>query len=306
MISIVAALIPVFVLILLGYGLRRLRFVPDDFWPPAERLTYYITFPALLVINVAEAKVEGLPWAQFGGLLAVATLTSAAATIYSRRLLPHVSGPSFSSILQGSIRPNTYIALAAAASLWGAQGLTLVAIGVAVVVPLVNLVSVAGMLRYAAAKRPSAVQVALPIVTNPLILACLTGAAINVSGLTLPPGAGPSLKILGSAALPVGLLAVGAGLNIRALGAAPLPVLLTSLLKLGLLPLVTALGALLLGFDAATTAAAVLYAAVPCSASAYVLARQMNGDAPLMATIITAQTLIAIATVPFAILLILG
>jgi malonate transporter and related proteins len=41
--------------------------------------------------------------------------------------------------------------------------------------------------------------------------------------------------------------------------------------------------------------------AVPTSPSAYVLARQMGGDAPLLAQIITLQTMLAAATMPIAI-----
>ncbi len=306
MMPVIAALVPVFVLILLGFTLRRLRFAPDDFWPPAEKLTYYVTFPALLFVNVAEARGEGLPWAAMTGSVAVATLTSAASMIAGRGLVPQMDGRSFSSMLQGSIRPNTYIGLAAAASLWGAEGLTLTAICIAVVVPLVNLLSVGGMLHYAAARRRGVMHLLLPIATNPLILACILGIAWNGSGLDLPPGIAPSLKILGSAALPIGLLAVGAGLDVSALRGAGLPVLLTSSLKLVLLPSIVLLGTRLADLPPLASGTAVLYAALPCSASAYVLARQMNGDAQLMATIITAQTLLAIVTIPLAVTLAIG
>lgn len=303
MIAAIAALIPVFVLILLGCGMRRLRFVPDSFWAPAEKLTYYVTFPALLVANLAEAHVDGLPWGLLAALLATTTALAALGMIATRRLLPGVGGPAFTSMLQGTIRPNTYIGLAAAASLWGAEGVTLTAICIAAVVPLVNLISVSALVHWTAARRPSPLRLVRPIVTNPLILACVIGIAVNWSGLPLPLGVAPTLKILGSAALPVGLLAVGAGLGFSALGHTGVPVLVSSLFKLVLLPLVTALGALALGLPPVGTGVVTLYAALPCSASAYVLARQMGGDSELMAAIISAQTLLAIATIPVAILL---
>jgi malonate transporter len=46
------------------------------------------------------------------------------------------------------------------------------------------------------------------------------------------------------------------------------------------------------------TAVLLVFALLPTAPSAYILARQLNGDAPLMATIITLQTLLAMATMP--------
>ena len=146
------------------------------------------------------------------------------------------------------------------------------------------------------------------ILTNPLILACLLGLAMNLSGIGLPPVVGPLLESLGKAALPIGLLAVGAGLALDSLRGAGRPLVVSSVLKLVVLPLVAllGLGGLALagvGLDEASRGVVILYTALPCSASAYVLARQMGGDAPLMATIITTQTLAAMATLPGLILL---
>ncbi len=56
--AVLGALAPIFVLILLGHLARRLRFVPDGFWPPAEKLTYYVFFPALIVDNLARATFK--------------------------------------------------------------------------------------------------------------------------------------------------------------------------------------------------------------------------------------------------------
>lgn len=304
MLAALAALIPVFVCILLGLIIRRTAFLADAFWPPAERLNYYVMLPALLLANLVEAKVAGLPVAEFAGVLAAATLTAAAGMVAIRRSLPRVDGAAFSSMLQGTIRPNTFIGLAAAASLWGAEGLTLIAIAIAAVVPLVNLVSVVSLLHYAAPQRPSLRRLVMPILTNPLILACLAGIALNWGGVELPLGVLPTFRILGAAALPIGLLAVGAGLDLRSLRTTGLPVLLSSLFKLMLLPALTAVLTVSMGLPPVVVGVATLYAALPCAPSAYVLARQMGGDAALAASIVTAQTLLAGLTIPLIILLV--
>ena len=312
MIVIAGALVPIFLLIVLGWVLRRTRFLPDAFWMPAEKLTYYILFPALLLGNLAEARLEGLPVAGLAvahglGVLAMAGLAVAARPLLARRPFG-LDGPGFSSLFQGVIRPNTYVGLAAAASLFGPQGLTLTAICVATVVPLVNLLSVVALVRFAPphGTSPRWTTAAAAVVKNPLIAACLAGILLNVTGVGLPPFTAPFLKVLGQGALALGLLAVGAGLDLKALKDGGATVLLSAAAKLTLLPLLVGSVAWMLGVRDMPLAVCVAYAGLPCAPNAYVLARQMGGDSPLAAGIISVQTVVAALTMPALIALLLG
>jgi len=301
--DIALSLAPIFLLILIGHAMKRGRFVPDTFWAPAEKLTYFVTFPALLVANLAGADLAGLAWPAIALSLGGATLGVAGLALALRRWVGGTAA-AFTSAFQGAIRPNTYIGLAGAAALFGDAGVTLTAVCIAIVVPLVNVLAVACLSVFVPAHGGASLKATLVgIARNPLILACVIGIALNVMGLGLPPVAGPLLKILGAAALPVGLLAVGAGLALDALRGAGRPLVTACVLKLGVLPLTAAV--ILVGLstagmkvNAAAFGIAMLYAALPCSASSYVLARQMGGDAPLMANIITLQTLLAAGTIP--------
>lgn len=301
--EILGALVPVFVVILLGYLFRRFGIIADTFWEPAERATFYLFFPALLVANAAKADLGGLQvWpmlsALVGGILLVV-----GSTWFLRRPLG-LDGPKFTSLIQGSVRPNVYVGVAAAVALYGDAGLTAVSLCVAVAVPLVNFISVVALIRYASpAGRPRGWRhVIVPVAQNPLIVACLLGLALNVTGIGLPPLIGPTLEILGRASLPVALLAVGAGLDLAAVRLAGRTVAVATALKLVALPVVTVVLCALIGVDDVAAAVAVLYATLPGSASAYVMARQMGGDAPIMAGVITATTLAAIVTMPLALI----
>ncbi|MBF0373368.1 MAG: AEC family transporter [Alphaproteobacteria bacterium] len=302
MLTVLGAIVPVFLLIVLGQQMRARSFLDDGFWAPAEKLTYYVTFPALLVGSIAQADLAGLPVLELAGAAALATMGAAALSVALKPLLG-IGGPAFTSVLQGAMRPNTYVGLAVAASLWQGPGVTMTAICVAVVVPLVNLISVLGMVRWAAGEAPGWRGLVWPVIKNPLINACLLGIALNLSGLGLPSAVAALLKILGAAALPIGLLAVGAGLDLGALRRTGAPVLVASGVKLVALPLLAFGLAIPLGLNGMAVGVAVLYCALPCSASAYVLARQMGGDAPLMANIITAQTLLAAGSLPLFLVL---
>lgn len=308
MLAIAAAIIPNFALILLGWGIRARRLLEPAFWAQAERLTYYLLLPALLVTNLAEAPLAGLPvvaiaTAQGLGIAVILMVLALPLRHFWPRL--RLDGPGFTSLFQGAIRPNTYVAFAVAAALWGSAGVTVAAVSAALVVPLVNLLCVSALVHWGQGDGKRGLGPTLAaIARNPLILACLLGAGLNLSGIGLPPIIGPLLKILAQASLALGLLCVGAGLDLGAVRGAGRVVAASLGLKLLALPL--AVGGLgwLFGLRGVPLAASIIYAAVPVATNAYVLARQLGGDFKLAAAIITASTLAAAFTLPVAALLI--
>ncbi len=299
MAEIFSALAPVFLLILLGYLIRSRGLIAETFWVSAEKMTYFLFFPALLLGNTATARIGGLDVAPMIAASVVAVLLVAALAGLLRPRLA-LSGPSYTSVFQAFMRPNVYLGIAAAYALYGQAGLTLVSVSVAVLVPLVNVLGVVVLVRHAGVEGapPSWGKALGPIARNPLIIACTLGALLNVSELGLPPLVEPFLEILGRAALPVGLLAVGAGLDLAALRSSGRLVGLTSCVKLLILPGLTYAACLVFGVTGLAVTISVLYASLPNSATSYVLARQMGGDTALLAGSITASTLLAMVTMP--------
>ncbi|MDQ2101743.1 AEC family transporter [Azospirillum isscasi] len=297
------ALVPIFLLILFGQGLRRGGLVADPVWAGIDRMTYFLFFPCLIVNELARADLGRIAALPMGTAMAAGVLAAAGLVLALRRSIG-LDGPAFSSVFQGVMRPNTYVGLAAASALYGAEGLTLTAVGIAVVVPLVNLLCVPAMVRYGrGAGSTGAAAVANGIVRNPIIIAVALGAALNAGGLGHLPVMGDVVAILARAALPVGLLSVGAGLDLGAARGAGMGVALSAALKLLVVPGLTAAAGLALGLGGPMLTVAVLFNALPCSASSYALARQMGGDHRLMAGIITVQTLLSALTLPLVLAL---
>lgn len=301
---ILAALTPVFAIIALGLLLQRAKLVADSFWASAENLTFKLFFPALLVAETSSARlyesgVAPLLAAVLAGILIVAFLA------HIIRIPLALSGPSFTSLMQGAIRPNVYVGLASANALSGGESTGFFAVCLAFAIPLVNILSVLTLLRCApAASKLSTRALINGMAGNPLILACALGLALNLSGISIPEPARAVLDILGRAALPIGLLAVGAGLRWPPTGTSVYPTIVSAaVLKLLLLPAITLALCHILGVQGNARVVAVLYAGLPCSATAYVMARQMGGDAPLLAGVITTTTVAAVATLPLVIVL---
>jgi malonate transporter len=302
MLQILLVILPVFLLIFLGQICRRRAFPGDGFWAPAERLTYFILFPALLTITLAQADLSELT------VLPAALGTSAAMLIMTGIALVlrpwlRIGGAAFTSFYQGVVRLNTYIGLSVAFGLWGEAGLAASAVVLGAIVPLVNVTSIFVLARYGTAAQPSLAGVARQIATNPLILAIVLGAALNLTGIGPPPVVGDMLRILGRAALPIGLLAVGAALDLAAARRGKTISGLASLLKLAVLPALAYGLGLAFGASGVALSVGVVFAAVPTATSAYILARQLGGDAPFMANLCTLQTLLALVTLPLVLAL---
>lgn len=297
MTDVVAALVPVFAIIALGTVLRVVRLLDDSGWRAIERLTYFVLFPCFLFGAIAFADFSSAPVGLLAAALAVSMLAMAGYTYLFRPLLD-LDGPAFTSLFQGAVRWNSYVALGAIAAVLGQPGLALIAVAVAVMVPLANMLCVIVLIRHASDRAINPAMLVGQLMQNPLILACLAGIAAQVLGITVPGIVATSIDLVGKAALPLGLLAVGASLDFGDLKSRPMPVIAASVLKLAIMPLFLAATAVAVGMKGPAATAALICAAVPGAPSSFILARQMGGDAPLMAGITTVQTVAALLTMP--------
>jgi predicted permease len=157
---------------------------------------------------------------------------------------------------------------------------------------------------YASPERQSVGAIAMTVVRNPLIWACVIGIVINVLHIPLPRIWHAVADALGNSSLAIGLLVTGAGLRLEGLFRLSLAATLGVVFKLLLMPALAVALAIAFGLSGPNLVIVTACAAVPSSPSAYVLARQMGGDAPLLAQIITLQTILAAITMPVAIALV--
>ena len=138
---------------------------------------------------------------------------------------------------------------------------------------------------------------------NPLLIAVVLGMAVYLAAIDDIPVLYDMTKILGAAALTIVLLCVGANIRVRAMAAAALPIWLSIAGKMVIFPLLVGVVALAIGLDPLATMIAMIFGAVPSAASAYTLARQMRGDAPTMAAIVTIQTATSFVTLALTLML---
>lgn len=297
------SILPIFLIIALGHGLRRGGIPSVEFWNLNDKLVYWVLMPCLMFnkISLAElgqASLGAYATTILGGFAAALVFGVVAARILG------FSAPQATSIVQGAARHNSFIGLALAANLFGPMGFEIAILAAAMLIPVTNVVIVVYMVIVLQPGKRSGLPMAIlrDLARNPHIisigLALLANHYIGAEVPVLHEMTG----LLGAAALPVTLLAVGANLRIRAMAASVGPLIWAFLGKMLVFPAATLLIGLAVGLPTQMLQVALVYSVVPTGVTAYTLARQLGGDAPLMAAIVTLQTLGALITIPLSLM----
>ena len=284
-------LLPDFALILTGFLICRYTPLNRPVWDGAERLVYFLLFPALLFTAIVRNPISlanALPLAGAG--LAVVALGVVLA--YALGALPGVDARLHASGAQTAFRFNSYVALALAERLAGSAGVAWMALLVSVCVPLCNVAAVWPLARHGGQ------GYLRELARNPLIIATSSGLLCNLLGLKLPALADTTLGRMGAAALPLGLMAVGAGLQLGALREGPRLAVALLAIRHVLLPAWAVLLVLTLALPLGQQAVVMAFAAMPTASSAYVLAVRMGGHGGYVAGLVTVSTLLAMVALP--------
>jgi malonate transporter len=293
-------LFPDFSLIACGWLLCRYTALDRRVWDQVESLVYYFLFPVLLFHSIVRSPID---FGETSHLLAagLGVCASGVALAYVLPYLPgigrHIDRREHAGSVQVAFRFNSFICLALADRLGGAQGLLMIAVLIGVGVPLMNVAAVWPMARHAQT------GFLRQLLRNPLIVATATGLVVNLLGLGVPTWMEPTLTRIGSASLALGLMAAGAGMQFATLARGK--VLAVSLLSIRhlLLPLIGWGLALALRLDPVQASVLMTFAAVPTASSAYVLAARMGYNGPYVAGLVTLSTLLGVASLPFALAL---
>lgn len=304
MLQILTMLGPVFLVILLGHALYRLKAIEEPGWAAFDQLCYYLLFPALVIRTVATVDFSGISVGRLILGFFLALLAATLLLIGLKRPLSKVLGlndAGFTSLFQGCTRWHGFMALAMVTAVYGTPGVAIVAVALAALVPALNMINVAVLAAWGetgGAARPGLVG---QIARNPFIIACAIGALLNVTGLGLGPPLLGMFQIVGDCALGISLLTIGAGLRPLKASRDWAAIGFGVAFRLLLMPAIFFLCLSLAGIDGPALTVGVICGAVPTAASSYVLARKMGGDAPLMANLTSAQVLAAFVTLPLVI-----
>ena len=289
-------LLPDFALILCGYWVCRYTALNRSVWEPVERLVYYFLFPVLLFHSMVRTPLDV---AATSGLMAagVALCVVGVCLSYGLARLPGMGEADrrlHAGSAQVAFRFNSFIGLALAERLAGAQGLQWIAVLIGVCVPILNIAAVWPMVGGGGR------QFAKELLRNPLVVATVSALAFNLMGGRLPEWLLPTTARIGSASIALGLMAAGAGLQLSQLGLAPRLSAGVLLIKHLLMPLAAWGIVRLAALDTTQALVLMAFSGLPTASSAYVLAARMGHNGPFVAGLVTLSTLLGMASLPLA------
>ncbi len=299
---VINGIVPVFLLIVLGYALKKVSFLPVTAWPPISSFAVYVLYPGWLIPAVWHADLTGLSTGpvSFGVLGAVVV-----ATVVGFAIKPvlKLSGPTFTSVFQGLMRFNSFVFVPVAAAIFGPKATGIASIAISALIPASNMVCILVLAQWGEpedGREPdrSPLGMAKTLVTNPIFASCLIGLLLNIVHAPSMPLIDKPLTMLGEAAIPTGLILAGAGLSFSYIVKKPFLVTAVSLFKVLAMPILAYAICRAMGGDKLAQGVALACGAAPCAAAAYVQARHMGGDAPLMAGIVALTTTISAVSMP--------
>lgn len=284
-------ILPDFLLMALGLLLVRWSFLPITFFNGAEKLVYYLLFPALLFSSMAKSQLSIQQISTLGLATALVILSG---VILSFIALPVLKPDRMrhASVAQCAYRFNSYLAFSIAGAIGGEAALSSMAVIAVVAVPLGNIAAVSTL------AQQNKSNLFTPLLKNPLIIGTLSGLAWNLAGFNLPTPIDVTLSRLGSSALAVGLICVGASFSLHALQGSQRLVSWMIATKLLLCPIAALIINAVIPLSPLEQKMLLLFAALPTASTTYVLAVRMGGDGRLVAITMSLCTLIAALSLP--------
>lgn len=297
--EIINIVLPVFLVIGLGYFLKRIGFIQDAINGRISKLVFYVAAPALLFRSTARSPIDkSLNPDTLLVVAGITVLVVAITYLITRGTLPSRRGVW----TQGVHRSNmVFMGLPIVVNAYGHEliGPSAVLIGFMVVV--YNLIAVLVLVLPHQGNGTPAMRIWLKtggeIVRNPLIIGCAAGILASATHMELPVSLDRSFELVGRIALPLALLSVGAGMDLRRLRTEIRAATIASFIKLFVYPALVYLCLLWMGMSGTDLYAPVLIMASPTAVVSYIMAQEMKGDENLAAAIIIGTTLFSLFTV---------
>ena len=288
------SLFPVFTLIAMGMALRHWQFTTTDFLRTADRLVYFIFFPALLFWKIGGSSPSPNANGHFylAAVLAV-VLIYLISLAYIVWRVPAFQAGTFS---QSCYRFNTYIGMAIIINALGEEGVRQFGILISILIPIINVLAVSTLTWFAeghTAGRARIRQAVRAMLSNPLIIACLVGLLYSRGVGYFPPFVNNALGLMASITLPMALLSIGGALTLNGLREHWPRSLAGAAFKIVLLPLTGWWLFTWSGVQGLDLQIGMIFFALPTSPAIYVLSSQLKSDTRLASASIVLSTMLS-------------
>ena len=298
------SIFPVFGLILLGAFIKRFHLATTEFLAIADRLVYFIFFPALLFWKIGGASAIATDWSLYAATLSTLAIIYVLSLLCIRifKVIDFQAG-TFS---QSCYRFNTYIGMAVIINALGDEGVGLFGILIGIMIPVINLLAVSTLIWYSNKSYTTRERNRLLIrslVSNPLIIGCAAGIIYRSTFDSFPAFLDNTLRLSGSVTLPLALLSIGGNLTFAQFQRYFNTALLATVIKLVVSPVCGYLFLKAFGIRGLTFDVAMIYFALPASTAMFVLSSQLNSDTDLASANIFLSTILSFFSLSLVLML---
>ncbi|MBE6588411.1 MAG: AEC family transporter [Ruminococcaceae bacterium] len=297
----VNVILPIFIIVILGFVLGRTKFLGEGFIEPAEKIVFKVALPVMLFLEVAGAeKLSG------GDLKLIAYCIVSVTSVFilmSLGAFLFVKKEHRGAFVQGSSRSNfAVLGIPLAISMFGDAGATAIALVMPFVIVMFNAYSVIVLSIFSCDEKKVSFKetlkrLLLNIVTNPLIIAVVLALPVLYFEIDLPTFADRSLNYISGMTTPLSLICLGANFKLSAVKGRAGAAAAATALKLVIVPLVTVGIAALLGFRNEALGTVFILFGAPSAVSSYIMAKNMKNDSDLAAEILLFTTMVCVFTV---------
>ncbi|MCL2204447.1 MAG: AEC family transporter [Defluviitaleaceae bacterium] len=288
---------PLFLLLFLGYGLKRSGFISEAFSANGNKLMFYIGLPAIIFFSIYRADLREVFDPDFVLAMIGITVTTALAIWLIATLFIKDKAVRGAFVLCSFRGNQAFLGIPLMMNLAGDAGLMRATMVITFVLPFANIISILVMVFNGdKRKKISPWGVGLAILKNPIIIATLAGLGMTFLGVRLPSVPYTSLAYVAQMATPLALLCIGASMRFHGFDKKFGRALTASLVKVLALPLAFAATGYLLGFRGYDLAAMAIMGGVPTAIVSYAQVVEMGGDGYVANTIVVMSTLLSTFT----------
>lgn len=290
---------PIFLVMVIGYILKQIGMLNDNFVTVANKFNFKVTLPFMLFKDIAGVDIKAVFDIKYVLFCAIVSTICFWVVWGTAKLLVRdktIRGAFVQSSFRGSA---AVMGLAFIQNIYGSSAMGPLMIVSAV--PLYNIFSVI-VLTFEANdstgidKKAKIRQAGTNICKNPIILSILAGLIVGLLGIQFPTLVNKTVSNVAQMATPLALITIGAGFEGRKALAKIAPTMASSMIKLVLQPLVFLPVAAWMGFSGEKMIAILIMLASPTTPSCYIMAKSMNNDEVLTASVIVTTTLMAAFT----------
>jgi malonate transporter len=295
---------PVFLMIALGYFIRRINVINENFVEITSKFVFSVSLPALIFMNISAIDLsEAIDLGQIGYIY-LGTLVSFLVIWFIS--LPFIKeGKDRSVFIQGAFRSNfAIVGFAIISKMFGDEALGKASIILAFILPLYNILAVIALtVPMRKEKKLEAKETLFEILLNPLIIAVIVALPFSYFKIQLPSMIEITGNFLADVALPLALVGIGGSLNLLNIKKASAYAFSSAFIKLIAVPAVLTVGAYYYGFRDVDLGLVFILFACPTAIVSFIMAEAMGANSKLAGNIVLISTVASVFTMAIGIVI---